>query len=346
MANDDLAGQPHDNLFRAVFGEPAEAVGLLRAHLPPAIANGLQWSTLAAENSSFIAPDLRATESDLLYSVRRRTGGAPAWLYVLLEHQSTVRSRDRWMRLRLLQYCCRIWGRDRRRYPGETELRPIVPMVFYLGSGRWRYATEFSELFPREVRGWRWLPSFEHVLIDHSETDPEGVRGKLKGRLAQLMMLAVYRAAVAWPALERALPLLAELARRGGREQSMFVWYVLATQREPLRGRFAKELQRKIPGPEGDIMNYVEEIKQQGRREGRQEGELKGRQEGRQEGRLEGRQEGELKGRQEGRLETIEGLLRAGIGWPVILSATGIDEQTYRALKRDSANGTERAAPR
>ena len=257
MANDDLA-QPHDNLFRAVFGEPAEAVGLLRAHLPPAVANGLQWSTLAAENSAFIAPDLRATESDLLYSIRRRAGGATAWLYV-------------------------------------------------------------------------------HVLIDHSETEPEGVRGTLKGRLAQLMMLAVYRAAVAWPALERALPLLAELARRGGREQSMFVWYVLATQREPMRGRFAKELQRQIPGPEGDIMNYVEEIKQQGRQEGR----LEGRQEGRQEGEIKGRQEGEIKGR----LETIEEFLRAGIGWPMIRSATGIDEQTYRALKRDSANGTERAAP-
>ena len=210
-------------------------------------------------------------------------------------------------------------------------------MVFYLGSGRWRYATEFTELFPGEVREWRWLPRFEHVLIDHSETEPEGVRGTLKGRLAQLMMLAVYRAAVAWPALERALPLLAELARRGGREQSMFVWYVLATQREPMRGRFAKELQRQIPGPEGDVMNYVEEIKQQGRQEGR----LEGRQEGRQEGEIKGRQEGEIKGR----LETIEEFLRAGIGWPMIRSATGIDEQTYRALKRDSANGRERAAP-
>ena len=55
-----------------------------------------------------------------------------------------------------------------------------------------------------------------------------------------------------------------------------------------------------------------------------------------------GRQEGELKGR----LETIEGFLRAGVEWPVILSATGIDEQTYRRLKRDSANGTEPDAPR
>ena len=34
------------------------------------------------------------------------------------------------------------------------------------------------------------------------------------------------------------------------------------------------------------------------------------------------------------------------VGWPVIQSATGIDEQTYRSLKRDSANGTEPDAPR
>ena len=322
MANDDLAAQPHDNLFRAVFGEPAEAVGLLRAHLPPAVADGLQWSTLTAENSAFVAPDLRATESDLLYSIRRHTGGAPGWLYVLVEHQSTVRRRDRWLRLRLLQYCCRIWERDRRRFPAETMLRPIVPMVFYLGKGRWRHAAEFSELFPREVREWRWLPRFEHLLIDHSESAPESVRGTLKGRLAQLIMLA-YRATVAWPALARALPLVAELARRGGREQvRMFVWYVLATQEEPLRGRFAEEMRRRIPGPEGDAMNYLEEIKQQGRQEGR------------------------LEGRQEGMMEAIEGFLRAGFGWPAIQSATGIDERTYRALKRDSANGAEQAAPR
>ena len=70
----------------------------------------------------------------------------------------------------------------------------------------------------------------------------------------------------------------------------------------------------------------------------------------RREGELRGRQEGELKGRQEGelrgRLETIDGFLRAGVGWPVIQSATGIDEQTYRTLKRDTFHGTEQAAPR
>ena len=77
----------------------------------------------------------------------------------------------------------------------------------------------------------------------------------------------------------------------------------------------------------------------------RQEGRLQGRREGRQEGQREGELKGRQEGLQEGRLETIDGLLRAGIGWPVIHSATGIDESTYRTLKRD-ANGTEQAAPR
>ena len=89
------------------------------------------------------------------------------------------------------------------------------------------------------------------------------------------------------------------------------------------------------------IDRWGAELRQEGRLQGRREG----RQEGQREGELKGRQEGELKGRQEGRLETIDGLLRAGIGWPVIHSATGIDESTYRTLKRD-ANGTEQAAPR
>ncbi len=313
----DDVGQPHDHLFRSVFGEPAEAAGLLRAHLPPAVADGLEWSTLTVDESDFFPPELRATESDLLYSIERRPGGGRAWLYVLLEHQSTSRRRDRWMRLRMLQHCCRIWERDRRDHPDETELRPILPMVFYLGDGPWGHAIEFSELLPAEVRAWPWLPRFEHLLIDHSNTPPEGVRGGTTGRMAQLMMMAACRVA-RWPALRRALPLLAELARRGAREQvRMFVLYVLATQEEQMRRRFAKEFQRQVPGPRGDTMNYVEEIKQESRQEGRMEGQVR----------------------------TIESLLRAGAPWSLIESATGIDEAGLRDLKQrltasSTANGS------
>ncbi len=83
---------------------------------------------------------------------------------------------------------------------------------------------------------------------------------------------------------------------------------------------------RMAPELRGDLMTCGEML--------RREGELRGRQ--------EGRQEGELRGR----LVTIDGFLRAGVGWPVIQSATGIDEQTHRTLKRDASHGSDQAAPR
>ena len=69
-----------------------------------------------------------------------------------------------------------------------------------------------------------------------------------------------------------------------------------------------------------------------------------GRRQGRRQGRQEGRQQGLLEGRRQGRLETIEGLLRAGVDWRVIESATGIDEQTYRGHKANLANGKNGSA--
>ena len=79
---------------------------------------------------------------------------------------------DRWIRFRLLKYCCRIWDRSRRQFPRERRLRPIVPLVFYQGPGHWRHATEFAELFADSVRDWPWVPRFAHLLIDHKTATP------------------------------------------------------------------------------------------------------------------------------------------------------------------------------
>ena len=108
--------KPHDHLFRSVFGEDKEpeAASLLQAYLPPAVSGELLWSSLKWQPASFIDDRLRDSESDLLYAIRGKGDGAAAWLYVLLEHQSTP---DPWLRLRLLKYSIRIWERDRRRHP-------------------------------------------------------------------------------------------------------------------------------------------------------------------------------------------------------------------------------------
>ena len=321
-----MAGEiskPHDHLFRSVFGEDkeAEAASLLQACLPPAVSRELLWSSLKWQSVSFIDDRLRDSESDLLYAIRRTADGASAWLYVLLEHQSTP---DPWLRLRLLKYSIRIWERDRQRHPQEQQLRPIVPLVLYQGGRVWREAREFAELFSEVVRDWPGVPRYAHLLIDQTQAGPEELRGELLGRIAQLAMMAAYRAS--WPVLQRLVPLLAELAQAGGSEDlQRIVVYIAATTREPKRWhRFAEAVRRQVPGG-GELMNKTEEMIEI-------YGDMRER-----EGRQEGRQEGELRGK----VQTIEGLVGRDVPWSIIEAATGIDQATFDRLKRqlDTADG-------
>ena len=271
--------RPHDKLFRTVFGDPAEAADLLRAYLPEPLAAELQWSRLTVQDATFVDEQLRDSESDLLFAIERSADDPPGWLYVLLVQQSRP---DQWMPFRLLKYCCRIWDRDRRLHPRERGLRPIIPLVFYQGRGRWRHATELAELFAVSVRTWPWVPRFTHVLIDQSLVGPDEVRGTLQSRIVQLMMMAPFRHRQ--DALRRAVQLLAELLPTGDRDAvRTFVMYLLATQDRDTALAFAfafafgEDLRKAMPEPGGDLMTCAEELIAEGLEKGRREGELRAR---------------------------------------------------------------------
>ena len=310
--------QPHDRLFRKVFSEPAEAVGLLRVYVPGWLAETLDWSSLTLMPASYVDDELRASESDLLFAVEWRPGAAESGearrslrLYLLFEHQS---SPDRLMRFRLLKYCCGIWDDFLRSAEAKEtpELPPIVPLVFYQGESSWRHATEFSELFAESVRGWPWTPQFKHLLVDQSQAGVGEVPGETLGRAAQLALMAAagreVRGALARAALARTVRLMGELHRAGqGERIGPVVLYVIGTQDNETLREFFAALRREVPGPGGDMKTYGEQLIQEGRQEGLREGVLKGLREGvlkgRQEGRVEGRHEGRQEGRHEGRVE-------------------------------------------
>ena len=110
---------PHDALFKAAFEAPEHAAGLFRSVLPEPCAGAMVWSTLSLEPGSFIDSALGKSHSDLLFSVD--LDGSRAYLYLLLEHQS---SNDRDMPWRMLRYLDRIWARHRKDNPGSGL--PIV----------------------------------------------------------------------------------------------------------------------------------------------------------------------------------------------------------------------------
>ena len=298
--------RPHDKYFRSVFSNPTNAASLLRAYVPERLARTLKWSTLTLLPGRFVSPDWRDSEADLLFSVEREPGATPVLVYVLLEHQS---SPDRWMPLRLLNYCVQIWLRWRNRQEEERGL-PLIVLVLYQGADPWQYDRELAELFANAVPEWRWVPRFEHLLIDQTQQRAEAVPGALAARLAQVAMMAAFRQARR-ELLDVATGLMGELYRAAGFEDvATHVEYVLATQPDEHRAAFVESLRRNVPGRGGEVMNYVEQMVERGRREGLQEGKLLGQ------------------------VRTIEGLLGSNVPWSTIEAATGIDEATFRKLKQ------------
>jgi predicted transposase YdaD len=300
---------PHDLMVRAVLSDLTEASSFLQAHLPDEVSQGLNWSTLRLVEGSFVDEGLRSSEADLLYEVEQVSSPDAVWLYILIEHQSTP---DRWMRFRLLKYCCRIWDQSFRDEPEQRDLRAIVPLVFYQGERRWSYSREFADLFAESVRDWPGVPRFAHELIDQSGMRPEEVQGALKVRLMQLVMLAAYHPTLAWmDQAARLLGSLSSLGSGGGIDYvRLFVLYILSTQEPEAALSFREVLQRHAPEVEGDLMTYAQELLQEGRAEGQAEGEIKAE------------------------VRIIENLLREGMAWDAIERVTGIDEAKFQTLKR------------
>ena len=332
--------QPHDRLFKRVFGAPAEAASFLQARLPARLSHSLRWPTLKRLPASFVAPDLRGTASDLLFEIGYAAPGAaqaPLWLYLLFEHQSTP---DYWLRLRLLAYCCRIWEHDRQVHKDAGYLRPILPLVFYQGPTGWQHSPQFADLFPAATRDWPWLPRFEHVLFDQTQMSPAQAAGSVRARLLQLTMMHAFNRAMR-EARARMRPLLDDLVREGSGgedDMKMFMHYIAETGPEDTPEAMGDILSHTAAG--GELMTSGERLRQEGREQMRDEMRAvaerrhrEGRLEGRSEGQQEGHREGRLEGQREGRLETIDGFLRTGVDWSLIERATGIGEQEYQKLK-------------
>jgi predicted transposase YdaD len=279
-----------------------EATSFLQTHLAEEVSQRLNWATLRLLEGSFVDEELRESEADFLYEIQHVSGEESVMLYILVEHQSTP---DRWIRFRLLKYCCRIWELNLAERPTPSELRPIVPLVFYQGERSWSYSTEFADLFAEWVRDWPGVPRFSHGLIDQSGLQPEEVQGELKARLMQLLLMAAYHPSVAW--MEQVAELLVSLSSLppsgGVNYVRIFVRYILWTQEPEAAQTFREVLRRHAPELGDDVMTtYAQEL-------------------------LE-------KGRLEERVRVIESLLREGLDWAAIERVMGVNEAQFQALKQ------------
>ncbi|WNG29976.1 transposase [Cystobacter fuscus] len=298
---------PHDLFARYTFGRPERAEAELRAVLPAPIVSEVDWSSLRLEPGSVVDPELRETESDLLFTARLRTGRS-LLLYVLLEHQSTV---NRWMALRMLRYVVRQVERWRQEHPEHSLLPVILPLVMYHGpEGAWSAPRRVEDLFElpgeseEERAHWRaWVPRFEYLLDDLTAEREEALRARPGPPLVRLAWLVLRHGRTG--ELARRLPewvgLFAQVqaAPEGAEHLLVVIRYLLWTGDQAVHDATGQVLHSVLDEQRAEelMRSYGEELIEQGRQQGLAQGLEKGL--------VRGREEGLAQGLSRGRAEDI-----------------------------------------
>ncbi len=305
---------PHDLFVRYTFGQPERAAAELRAVLPPRVVSQVDWSTLQRESGSVVDPELRETESDLLFSARLHDG-RPLLLYVLLEHQSRV---DRWMALRMLRYVVRQLEHWHEANPGSEGLPVVVPLVMYHGpDGAWSAPRRVEELFnlPDEAEAqdcWRALvPRFEYLLDDLTAERAEALMARPGPPLARLAWLVLRYGRT--EELAHRLPewtaLFAQVhaAPDGTENLSVVIHYLLWVGDKTIRRAAGQVLNSVMDAQQAEALmrSWGEALMERGRRRGLKQGLEQGLLQGLEQGLEQGRAQGLTQGRAEAVLRLL-----------------------------------------
>jgi predicted transposase/invertase (TIGR01784 family) len=283
---------PHDLIFKAVFGQAEHARGALRATLPAAQAEALDWSTLTLQPGSFVDTALSQQHTDLLYAATWRDGGE-ALVYLLFEHQSTLPT-EGLMAERLLRYEVRIWHRWRDDHPKAKTLPMILPIVMYHGASPWSEPQSFDALLdvPTGLRPTvePYLVRFTYLLHDLSKISDDELRdGAMRTALAKLVAMCFKYARTPADFLQilgRWMDVVREVLRapHGLEALAQVMRYILEVNEHVGPGALQSLLERDL-GPEAKdaIMTAGQQLIEQGIAQGIAQGIEKGRRQGVQE---------------------------------------------------------------
>jgi len=291
-STDAPAHNPHDTFVKRVFTSPEAAGVELRFLLPPVLVEHLDWSTLRVVPNSFVNPRLAEHESDILYAIDLAATGRPVFVYVLLEHQSTL---DRMMAWRFFQYLHCIWERwQKDQSTPLTALPLIVPLSMYQGPDGWTAPRRLSELFdlPPELAASLTFPVDLVFDIDDLRRAvladvlaPEAIVVYVE---TTRMLLLVARAPVPFePTLEERLAALGSqfdiIGRELGKDAVVTLFRYVTSVFPPSSPARDRILELISPEQRTMYLSVYDEMKAEGHADGR----IAGKSEGKIEGKIE-----------------------------------------------------------
>lgn len=273
-----VTGQPHDALFKAALSRPENAIGALRATLPPALLAQLDLATLRLSPSSFVREDLGQLHADLVYEVQ--VAGRPGLAcFVLHEHQS---AQDPNTVVRVFRYVAHAWAQWLEAHPGAERVPAILPIVLYHGERPWTAPTSLRDVIDLPeaalVAAGDLVPSLSVVLDDLCRVPDEDLRAREVGVFGRLALLLLKHARSvsadasgpsSLAALTRQIAdLLRLLPERGDRVRAFCYMIEVVSGADP-----ATLLAAMGPGAAPEVLEDVMTAADQLRLEGRLEGQ-------------------------------------------------------------------------
>jgi len=239
----------HDHGYKRLFSYPQAVAELVRGFFPPDWVEHLDLSTLERAGNDFISGDLRERRSDVIWRIRWK-GEREAWLYLLLEFQSTI---DPCMAVRLLTYSGLLLEeivRKEKLKPG-VGIPAVLPVVLYNGERPWRAALDLARLCfeaPESLLGH--LPRLRYLLRDEKRLDLD--RPELyRNTIALLFRIETSRKPAEVSRWIRELSVL--LPRDEELRRTITVWLVSV-----LRRIFPGVIIPEVADLEGDTMTVLE----------------------------------------------------------------------------------------
>ncbi len=270
--------------------QPEHARAFFQHYLEPTWQAIVDLDTLVLASGSHVTTELKKLHTDILYRVDLRdpdTPGASAYLYTIVEHQSTP---DPAMAVRLLQYKASLL----RQHMQEASLPPIHTMVFYHGDPTpYPYELDLRNSFRTPEYAQHTLCGPPQLIDVGKEPDSALLQQDQVGLVGYFFKHV--RDKDVLPALT-ALP--GDLLRRIARTpdgilllRTLMDYYQLTAATEDPMQAF-RQVAGKLETPQQEqIMTIGDALVAKGMKQGMQQGMQRGMQQGMEQGRQAGREE-------------------------------------------------------
>ncbi|MER4546517.1 Rpn family recombination-promoting nuclease/putative transposase [Klebsiella pneumoniae] len=255
---------PHDAVFRQMLMHQAVAKDFLQLYLPAPFLAICELDSLQLVSGSIVEEDLRASYSDILYSLRTRHG--PGYVYALIEHQSTP---DKLMAFRLLRYA--LAAMQRHLDAGHDTLPLVVPILFYHGKvSPWPWARNWQQLFADPALA-KALYSNDFPLVDLTVMPDNQIARHRRMAMLELLQKHIRHRDLA----ELQVPLIALMTQGYLTEAQLntLLRYMLQAGTTEHPGALIRTLAAQSPRHKELMMTIAEWLEEKGRKQGQQEGE-------------------------------------------------------------------------